>query len=75
MRSYRLDEEVPATYFSFPEFLLVRPKGEGPALETRQRSASVVVSNCAPHHRTAMIEKLRQYIPIAYYGRYEVLIN
>ena len=66
MRSYRLDEEVPATYFNPPEVILVRP---GPELEKRQLSASVIVSNCRPSHRNAMIETLRKYIPIAYYGR------
>lgn len=67
MRSYRLDAEVPATYFNFQDFHLVQA---GPALELRARSACVVISNCSPetNHRQAMIKKLMTYIDVAYYG-------
>ncbi len=69
MRSYRLDAEVPATYFNFQDFHLVQA---GPALEVRERSACVVISNCSPqtetNHRQAMIKTLMTYIDVAYYG-------
>ena len=65
MRSYRLDEEIPATYFNFQEYPLVKA---GPPLKARERSACVIVSNCSPSHRARMIATLKSYIDVAFYG-------